>query len=202
MTKPLEALAFLSRQDPTEEYLLAFHQEVNAEKNDRGAAILLASNLEVSLRYAISGNLAVVDDNYKVLFHTGAPIRSFEAKIRIGYAMGIFGEQTKYNLDCVKGIRNAFAHAVIPITFETAEIKAVCETMVMPEILYPQAISGTTGEPIGALQPNATNRQKFQKICEALSHNLFWFGTTISRGIRSDPEVGTYVKRTKPKPLP
>jgi hypothetical protein len=198
MTTPLEALAYLSRQDPTPEYFLAFHEEVNAEKNQRGAAILLASNLEVCLRYAISRNLAVVDDNYKLLFHSGAPLRCFEGKIRIGYGMGIFGDQTKNNLDCIKVIRNAFAHAVIPITFETAEIKAVCETMVMPEILYPRAISGTTGEPIGALQPNATTRQKFQKICEAISHNLFLFGTTISRGIPSDPEAGTYVNVYSP----
>ena len=40
MTTALQALAHLSRQDPTSEYFNAFHREINAEKNDRGAAIL------------------------------------------------------------------------------------------------------------------------------------------------------------------
>jgi hypothetical protein len=55
--------------------------------------------------------------------------------------MGLFGDQMKHNLECIRGIRNAFAHAVIPITFETSELKAVCDTMMMPEICFPRAIA-------------------------------------------------------------
>jgi hypothetical protein len=201
MTTPLQALAYLSRQEPTPKYFVAFHEEINAEKNDRGAAILLACNVEICLRFAIDRNLTQGIDPYKELFHAGAPLRSFEAKIRIGYGMGIFRDQTKNNLDCIKGIRNAFAHAIIPITFETPEVKAVCDTMAMPEICFPRAIDAKTSEPRGMLPANATTRLKFQRICEAISHNLFVFGT-ISRGIPSDPEVGAPVKRVTPKPLP
>jgi hypothetical protein len=202
MTTALQALAYLSRQEPTPEYFVAFHDEINAEKNDRGAAILLACNVEICLRFAIDRNLTVGSEAHKELFHTGgAPLRSFEAKIRIGYNMGLYRDQTKHNLDCIKGIRNAFAHAVIPIKFETPKVKAVCDTMAMPEICYPQALDATTLEPRGALPVGATSRLKFQKICEAISHNLFMFGTA-SRGIPSDPEVGVPMKRIMPKRLP
>jgi hypothetical protein len=98
MTTALEALARLSRQKPTPEYFIAFQEEINAEKNDRGAAILLACNVEICLRFAIDRNLTLGIDAYKDLFHTGGPLRSFEAKIRVGYNMGLFRDQTKHNL--------------------------------------------------------------------------------------------------------
>jgi hypothetical protein len=188
MTTALNALAYLSRQEPTPDYFVAFQQEISAEKNDRGAVILLACNVEICLRFAISRNLTTSIDAYRDLFHSGGPLRSFEAKIRIGYNMGLFREQTKHNLDRIKAIRNAFAHAV-------------CDTMTMPEICFPRAVDATTQEPRGALPLDATARLKFQSICEATSHNLFVFGT-ISRGMPSDREVGTAVKRVMPKPLP
>lgn len=59
MTTALEALARLSRQEPTPEYFIAFQEEINAEKNDRGAAILLACNVEICLRFAIDRNLTL-----------------------------------------------------------------------------------------------------------------------------------------------
>jgi hypothetical protein len=203
MTTPLEALSSLSRQDPTPQYFVAFHEEVQREKNDRGAAILLACHVEICLRYAIHHNLVVVKkESQRLLFHTGSPLISFEAKIRIGYSMGMFGKQTKVNLDCIKGIRNAFAHAVIPLTFETPQIMEVCKLMVMPEILPPRSIRPDTLEPTGLLPPFPTPRQTFQKICEALSHNLFLVGTLVSRGTRTDPKIGRSEARTLRGPLP
>jgi hypothetical protein len=164
MTTALEALARLSRQEPTPEYFIAFQEEINAEKNDRGAAILLACNVEICLRFAIDRNLTLGIDAYK---DPGGPLRSFEAKIRVGYNMGLFRDQTKHNLDCIKGIRNAFAHSITPITFATAEVKTVCDTMTMPEICFPPAIDAKTHEPRGTLPVDATARLKFQRICEA-----------------------------------
>jgi hypothetical protein len=204
MARALEELSYLSRQEPTHQDFEAFQAEINAEKNDRGAAILLACNVEICLRIAIERNLTVESggDIYRLLFHSGSPMRSFEAKIRAGYGMGLYGDQTKSNLDCIKGIRNAFAYALVPINFETPQVKAVCDTMQMPEICFPRALSSATMEPGGALHHNATTRQKFQKICEAISHNLFVFGSTICKGIPSDPQVGARVLKTRPRPLP
>jgi hypothetical protein len=173
LTTPLQALARLSRKDPTPEYFSRFHSEINAEPNHRGAAILLAANAEICLRYAIKRHLATTDDAEQILFQSGGPLRSFEAKIRVGYTMGLYGEKTKGNLDCIKAIRNAFAHTVIPIDFDTAEVKAVCDLMTMPEILPPRAIDAATYKPRGILPDFPTTRQRFQKICEAVSHNLF-----------------------------
>jgi hypothetical protein len=179
MTTPREALANFSRQDPTPEYFSAFFAEVSAEKNDRGAAILLAANAEICLRYAIKWHLVMAGDAERILFRSSGPLQSFEAKIRVGYAMGLYGEKAKENLDCIKAIRNAFAHALIPISFETPAVKAVCDLMTMPEILPPRTVD-ETGKPRGILGDLPTPRQRFQKICEAVSHNLFVLKSTTS----------------------
>jgi hypothetical protein len=170
MTPPLEALAKFSRQDPTPEYFVRFFAEVNDEKNERGAVILLGANAELCLRYAIKRHLVTADDADWMLFY--GPLRGFEAKIRIGFTMGLYGPQTKHNLDCIKAIRNAFAHAVIPISFETPEVHAAVGIMTMPEILPPKAMD-ETGKVRGVLGQFPTTRKRFQKICEAVTHNLF-----------------------------
>jgi hypothetical protein len=173
MANPMEALARLSRQDPTSEYFAAFHIEVNAEQNQRGAAILLACNTEIGLRYAIKRHLVPIEDEdtERTLFHSG-PLRSFDAKIRMGYVMRLYGDQTRNNLDCIRFVRNAFAHATIPISFDTPEVKAVCDLMTMPEILPPRIV-GETGRPKGILPDFPPTRKRFQAICEAVAHNLF-----------------------------
>ncbi len=169
----LESLAYLSRQDPTPEYFVRFHQEVNAETNERGAAVLLAANTELCLRFAIKRHLVTVEDAERLLFRSNGPLRGFEAKTRIGLAMGLYGTETANNLNYIRVIRNAFAHAVIPIGFETAEVVAVVRLMTMPDILPPRAIDPASLKPRGILPEFPTTRQRYQKICEAVSHNLF-----------------------------
>jgi len=169
----LESLAYLARQDPTPEYFSRFHQEVNAETNERGAAILLAANTELCLRFSIKRHLVTAEDAERLLFRSNGPLRSFEAKTRIGFAMGLYGDETANNLNCIRVIRNAFAHAVIPIGFETAEVIAAVALMTMPDILPPSAVDPETLKPRGTLPQSPTTRQRYQKICEAVAHNLF-----------------------------
>jgi len=72
-------------------------------RNDRGAAILLATNLENSLRIAIERKLAIDAKHRTMLFEEEAsPLRDFAAKIRMGYAIGLFGNETKKNLDMLE----------------------------------------------------------------------------------------------------
>jgi hypothetical protein len=49
----LETLSELSYKQPTRDHFSDFMEETNSEKNDRGAAILLATNVENALQGAI-----------------------------------------------------------------------------------------------------------------------------------------------------
>ena len=127
-------------------------------RNDRGAALLLATNPENSLRIAIERKLAIAEKHRTMLFEEEAsPLRDFAAKIRMGYAIGLFGEETKKNLDMIRVIRNVFAHAPSPVNFSTVEIKDACALLKMPI-------------PMGAANDqkatNTTGRERFRLVCE------------------------------------
>jgi hypothetical protein len=96
-------------------------------RNDRGAALLLAANLENSLQIAIERRLAIAETHRTILFvDEASPLRRFSAKIRMGYALGLFGDGLKSNLDLVRIIRNVFAHAASPVHFSTPEVMGAC----------------------------------------------------------------------------
>ena len=90
MATPLDALKKFSRQDPTPEYFARSFAEVSEEKNERGAVILLAANLELCLRSVIKWHRVTTGDVYKMSFHE---------KIRIGSKKGLYGPETKHNLE-------------------------------------------------------------------------------------------------------
>jgi hypothetical protein len=187
MTTPIEALIHLSRQEPTHDDFSAFQIEVRDETNNRGIAALLAANADLALRSAIDRNLLVREGHFQDLFSPRGILNSFEAKIRIGYHMGIYGDQHKQNLDCIRAIRNAFAHMPKPLNFDTPEVRAVCDLMTMPAPIAPHTINTQTGKPAFELVGGKTARQRYIKICSRVSHNRFWIGTTISPGIQCDP---------------
>lgn len=202
MTTPLEALVSLSRQNPTPEHFADFQAEIKDEKNNRGVAILLAANAEIALRVAIDRNLVVREDSHKDLFSPRGILSSFDAKIRIGYCMGVYGNVHKNNLDCIRAIRNAYAHAAQPLTFDTAEVKAVCNLMAQVEAIFPRSVNAKTGKTEFELTGEETARERYIKICSRVTHNLFWIGTTISPGILYDPSNIHSSVKNRPVPLP
>ncbi len=139
--------------------------EISQEKNDRGAGILLATNVENSLDYVLLKTLYGPTDK---LFDQNGPLSSFSNKIQMGRALGLYGEQTSSNLDTIRHIRNAFAHAQIPITFETPEVAAGCRLLTIQEVLFPRAVR----EP--PVADKMTARALFTEVCNTIAHNFQW----------------------------
>ena len=71
--------------------------------------LLVATNVEDALEWAISRRLSIRDKQYQQLFGYHSPMGTFESKIRIAQALSIFGEEIAQNLYLIKAIRNAFA---------------------------------------------------------------------------------------------
>ena len=82
-------------------------------KNDRGAAILLAANLESSLQIAIERKEPTADRT-----------ATFEAKIKKGHALGLFGKETKNNLDLIGGYETHSHTRLAPSVFRRPRLKA------------------------------------------------------------------------------
>jgi hypothetical protein len=98
------------------------YQQIDAEKNDRGAAILTSTLVEnwQNIRFAQQADK---------VFENNGPLSTFDAKILIADCLGMFGPDTRNNLNLIKEIRNTFAHARVPITFSSPEIQDACEAL-------------------------------------------------------------------------
>lgn len=140
MTEPKKSkkktLHDLSRQMPTAAELKDLMDKID-HMDDRAAALVLAALLDNLLEMAIEVNfVALPEKNLAALFRNPqAPLSAFSAKIDIAYALGVYGDDFKKQIDQLRRIRNAFAHSVIPISFEEPLISSECRK------LDPQALT-------------------------------------------------------------
>jgi hypothetical protein len=83
------------------------------------AAILGAALVEYVLEETIKLRLRRDDvETWERMIDANGPLRDFHAKILTGFALGIFNEEIKINLNLVRDIRNVFAHAKIDLGFD------------------------------------------------------------------------------------
>ncbi|MGO9107902.1 MAG: hypothetical protein ACLP9L_01600 [Thermoguttaceae bacterium] len=108
-------------------------------QTDRGAAIIGASLVEAQLPKFIIAHLRNDTDETRRMFGRGQAIESFGSQITFAYAIGLVSEDVYKDLDCIREIRNACAHAIwyVPkkgegkgqpqglVTFEQKHIKAM-----------------------------------------------------------------------------
>jgi DNA-binding MltR family transcriptional regulator len=98
--------------------------------SDRTAAILGATIIENALRLALLACFRPEEKDHKGLFEgaTG-PLATFSSRIEIAYALRIFGPKTLSDLQCIKVIRNSFAHSLMTMDFTLVEIITVCDAL-------------------------------------------------------------------------
>jgi DNA-binding MltR family transcriptional regulator len=104
---------------------------------DRAVALVAATILDQSLQMAIATRLISLNsDETEGLFgpNQEAPLSSFSARIKIGYAIGIYNRIFREDLDCIRLIRNAFAHVHGHIDYKTTAIIEVCEQFNLPKM--------------------------------------------------------------------
>jgi hypothetical protein len=109
----------MAKRPSTADEIYKIFDEVTFQ-NDRTAAIILGSYVEFALQDAIEGKWPPISNTLRDdIFEGNGPLATFSAKIDIGLAMGLFGLQTKTDLNSIRWIRNKFAHELGQLTFET-----------------------------------------------------------------------------------
>ncbi len=126
----------LSKELPSEHDLTSYIDLLSPE-SDRGAAIMASALLEQTLYVALNSFLVDEGEAARRDWFEGptAPFRSFSAKIELGFAIGIYGPDTKPRLDVIRNIRNVFAHRSLPLTFEHPTVRAECRKLFDREFL-------------------------------------------------------------------
>jgi hypothetical protein len=100
------------------------------QDNDRSAAITSAALLEHWLQLAIVSKWPKMSNRTRdELFGDQAPLGNFGAKIKLGYAMGLYEPDVRADLDRVRRIRNLYAHTMMPLDFKAENVSKVCATL-------------------------------------------------------------------------
>ena len=121
----------------TSEQIGAFTVELE-QQTPRGAAIVAAAVLEDLLALVIQRRLIELSSKRtEALFGKMAPLSTFSAKIEMGFALGLYGEDGRAYLDLIRDVRNKFAHKFDPLTFQSEEIAALLKKRLKPKILNP-----------------------------------------------------------------
>jgi len=128
---------------------------------DRAIAVVLTSILEQGLETAIKTHFVDLadDPDHNQLFAgdgTG-PLTSASAKIRLGYALGVYGKKTRNDLNLIQTVRNTFAHSPRHLQFHDKEIANAVDQI---QYLRNFAWGGIFPEPISHTQ----------KFIEAVTH--------------------------------
>jgi Domain of unknown function (DUF4145) len=175
-----KALRNLSYRNATNDEVEQILKQVYAEENDRGACLLLSADLENALDQATKVRLELTDTEIDEMYGQDAPLGTFSRKISFASAIRIVGPITKHNLTAIRHIRNAFAHSRIPMTFETAEVKRVCDSF--------KIIKAWVGDNhlLGRFDPSSNSRQRFTFVCKNISSMLFNFSMLAQAQVTQD----------------
>jgi DNA-binding MltR family transcriptional regulator len=130
----VRSLKRLMSQVPTSAELTTVLLDLNREKNGRAWAITLAALLDAALESAIHTKLIpnISKGDRDSLFEGHGILTTFSAKIEMAFVLGLIGPETRKDLDCIREIRNAFAHAKGIISFDTKEVVTVCARLKFP----------------------------------------------------------------------
>jgi DNA-binding MltR family transcriptional regulator len=201
MVSKTEILRRLAYQPAKADHNEAYRTQVLSDTNDRGACILMTANLENALDAALEAVLHIDHESRRELFGEAGPLGTLSQKASMAYALGIIGQTTRKNLRIIRIVRNAFAHAKIPIEFSTPEVSAVCDDLTLINPLRPNQ---SREHDLAALTP----RLVFSDVCAATTHLFYRY--SLGAILLIDPkalksEVGSYPDYDlflKLKPLP
>lgn len=130
----LRALNALHRRpidfDNTPRELWVPEQEFGDVAEDRAVALVGTAFLERCIRDALLTHMVPLNsEERQQLFGPEAPLGQFSARIRLGYALGMFNRNDFRDLDCIRRIRNIFAHFHEHADFGSPEIVDACSLL-------------------------------------------------------------------------
>ncbi len=184
-SKPsLRKLAELIRSSPTGADASIALQEM-AQSSDRVAAILATAWLDRALEKALLRSMIspLPDKERKELFDGSgsAPLASISAKIRLAYAIGVYGSITRDDLEVLSGLRNIFAHSAEAVSFDTPEIRERCLRLKAFEYYKSFRGLGITGLPKTPSVARSQFMASYLCIYFALSnHEITYWGKRAS----------------------
>lgn len=159
MASPVAKLRTLTTKPATPEYQEEYSKQTGAQADDRSYCLLYTAMLENELDRSIEIWLGeTAEEIRKELYDRDGPMGNFSRKITLASALDMIGPVTRENFRLIRNVRNAFAHAKIPIKFDTPEVVAVCAGMQRINIFEPP-------EPVDQ-RPDLSARERFTYVVQ------------------------------------
>jgi len=188
-SEKIRSLREITRLSPTSEEVDTLLTEIDTH-NHRAAAVLGAAFVEDALEYAIRHRFRPLSKSaLEKLFEYPGPLSSFDAKIRIGFALGLYGEIVRNDLNVIRNIRNGFAHAKKPISFDIPEV--IREMKKSMYLRWKDENKLGTYMQIVSTTPKADSlyRYWYAILTKLLAHELFVLGKTADMRLSTVSEM-------------
>ncbi|MFQ5858540.1 MAG: MltR family transcriptional regulator, partial [Anaerolineae bacterium] len=99
------------------------------EQLDRGTALVAAAWLDDALEACIRAAFRPDKGTADELFRPDGPLSSLAARIKLAYLLDLIEPTARKDLDCIRRIRNDFAHARGDLRFTTPTIRDRCRQL-------------------------------------------------------------------------
>jgi hypothetical protein len=198
MPSKIDALRKLSYVLLNEEHQGEFERQLEPGTSDRGACLLIVAQLENELEAAIVSAMPKMQlDVRREMLEQDGPLATFSRKISMAAALGIVGPKSRHNFRIIRHVRNAFAHAKLPIGFETKEVADVCGELHMIDPLAPHSQREH-------INTHEGTRPLFNDVCGSMMLLLYSFtGASITLAKPSEGPARAKLLQLTPKiPLP
>lgn len=122
-------LRAITRTSPRAEDVDDIERELYSSGSDRAMAIMFGSFVENNLEYLLAAHMRqdLNSKDRKMLFEYEGAVGTFSSKIVVAYALKLIGPTCRADLDIIRFLRNEFAHSRIHFSFETPEVKTICD---------------------------------------------------------------------------
>jgi len=107
------------RSNPNTQFFEGLKRE-----SDRGCVILVVTAIEDALSEALKRRfVALSASEEKALYSFNSPLGTFSSRIQMAHALGIVDAKGRDQLNLMRAMRNACAHARTDISFETPQLR-------------------------------------------------------------------------------
>ncbi|AWG83697.1 MltR family transcriptional regulator [Vibrio parahaemolyticus] len=133
-----------------------------ADENDRGVALSAGEMFSELLKEMLLRKLSDTKESKALIEGFNAPIGTYSARIKLAYALSYITEDEKKDLECIRKIRNEFAHSWRKVSFEDTKVVAQCKNLIHCDEDLKSPLSHLYRPP----------REQFNIGCTKLSHAL------------------------------
>lgn len=133
-----------------------------ADENDRGVALSAGEMFSELLKELLLSQLSKTKESKDLIEGFNAPIGTYSSRIKLAYSLSYISENEKKDLECIRKIRNEFAHSWRKVNFRDTKVVAQCKNLIHCSEDLKNSGSHMYRPP----------REQFNIACTTLSHGL------------------------------